>query len=511
MGALRRLVMSSAAGLTLAVAFPDIGWWWAAPLALGMLYLLFRAMTPRQAFGYGWIAGISFFLPHLWWAYVAVGAVPWIALSAAEAVAVALTGWAFALVHSRVALKSLRAFEPLAFAVLWVAAELLRSAFPFGGFPWGRLAFAMADAPLVGLAWLGGAPLVSLAVALLGALGGQTLVALRNRQVVQVFAAPVFGLVILMSGWVIPLDARAQSGTLTVGWAQGNVENAGLDSFSNAREVTGNHRDATVELAQSLSAGDIVLMVWPENASDIDPRFDSQTARAVSQAAAAVNAPVLLGTVDYTPANARYNLSLVWLPDGTQLEGQEYRKQVPAPFAEYIPLRSFARLFSEDVDRVTRDMLPGTAPARLSIPIQSLSRDVVVGPIICFEVAYDWISRQAVNEGAEFLAVQTNNATFGITPESTQQLAMSRLRAVETGRATLQVSTVGVTAVIAPDGEVLDSTELFTQDAGIAEIPLRTELSPASRFGGAVEGALAIAGALLVLIALGTPRQRSKR
>jgi apolipoprotein N-acyltransferase len=146
-------------------------------------------------------------------------------------------------------------------------------------------------------------------------------------------------------------------------------------------------------------------------------------------------------------------------------------------------MRSFARLFSSAVDLVTSDMLPGTGPAVVRFPSERLGREVTVGTVICFEVAYDDLVRQAVTHGGELLVVPTNNANFGWTAESTQQLAMTRLRAVEHGRAAVQISTVGVSAVIAPDGTVLESTDLFTAAQMVSTLPLRHSLTPADRLG----------------------------
>ena len=129
-----------------------------------------------------------------------------------------------------------------------------------------------------------------------------------------------------------------------------------------------------------------------------------------------------------------------------------YSKRHPAPFAEYIPLRSVARLFSSAVDRVTRDMLPGEGDGLVPFESERLGRTVGIADVICFEVAYDELVRSAVRAGGELIVVQTNNATFGRSDESTQQLAMSRIRAVEHGRATVQISTVGVSGVIQPNG-----------------------------------------------------------
>jgi apolipoprotein N-acyltransferase len=486
--------------LVLFLAFPDVGWWAAAFLAIGMLYMALRDAPTRVGFGAAWLFGMAFFLPHLWWAYVAVGWIPWVALSAAESIAIGLVGALTARMTRLGTLGRLQWLEPAAFALLWVGAEQLRSAWPFGGFPWGRLAFGMADSPLARLAWLGGMPLVSLVVALFGAILGVGLLAVGERRIVQGLAAPVAIIALGLLPLGLPLDGRAESGVLTVAWAQGNLANEGLDSFARAREVTDNHRDATLTLAEEYPDTAVDLIIWPENASDIDPREDAETAAAVTEAAQSFDAPLLFGTNDYSPDNGRYNTSLVWLPSGLPLEGAEYRKQQPAAFAEYIPIRSIARRFSSEVDRVNVDVLPGEWPARIDVPIASLDRDVTVGPIICFEIAYDWVPRQAAREGAEFLAVQTNNATFGATAESTQQLAMSRLRAMETGRATFQISTVGVSAVISPTGRVIDRAELFTRDAGIATIPLRTTLTPASRWGGPMALGLEV---LAILMALG--------
>ncbi len=504
-------MMAIASGLVLFLAFPDVGWWVAAPVAFAAFYMLLTKVSARGGFGFGWLMGMAFFLPHLWWAFVAVGPIPWLALSGAESVAFGLVGALFVRLKRSELLARARWLSPVVFALLWVSAELLRATWPFGGFPWGRVAFSAVDSPYARLAWLGGAPLVSFAVVLTGAVIGAGVIAARDRRVLAAFFAvsAVVGMMVAPIG--LPLDSRAETGTLSVAWVQGNLANKGLDSFQRAREVTANHRDASIALAGSNPGARIDLVIWPESASDIDPRADAETAADVTAAAQALGAPILLGTNDYAPVNGRYNLSLVWLQNGQPLAGAEYRKQVPAAFAEYIPIRSIARIFSKEVDRLTTDVLPGTDPAHIEIPIASLARTVTVGPIICFEVAYDWVPRQAARDGAEFLAVQTNNATFGVTAESTQQLAMSRLRAIETGRATLQVSTVGVSAVISPTGRVIDRAELFTRAAGIAQIPLRTSLTPATHWGGPIELGFEILGGGIAVLAIGTRTRRRRR
>ncbi len=475
----RRYLLAIASGLVTASAFPALGWWWAAFAGLALLWWALEEVSRKASFWVGYAAGLAFFLPHLWWTYTSVGVAPWIALSLLEGLAVALFALSWAWLCRSKWLVGRVWLEPLSFAALWVSYEQVRSVLPFSGFPWGRLAFSQSESPLGHLAWLGGAPLVSFATALVAGLAGLAWEALRVRRLSIPALASAAAVAVTLSGLVVPLDVKAESGTLTIAVIQGSVPDRGLDSFNQAREVTDNHAVVTRTLDPSVGFD---LVVWPENAADIDPRIDAQTYKAVTGAAQFVGAPILVGTVDYSPPNGRLNTTLLWGTDGSVIDS--YSKQHPAPFAEYIPIRSIARVFSSEVDRVTVDMIGGTEPGVLDFPSERLGRTVVLGDVICFEVAYDGIIRDSMLNGAEILFVPTNNANFGHTDESVQQLAMARLRAIETGRVSVQASTVGVSAIFLPDGSTVDSTKLFMADAMVAQLPLRTSLTPAVRLGG---------------------------
>ena len=466
------------------LAFPSLGWWPMAAVGIAMLWYSIEHATIRVAFGYGMLSGLAFFLPHLWWAYTSVGWIPWLALSLLQSVAFGLVAAAWAYVRSREMLGSAVGLEPLLFGLIWVSAEQLRSYVPFGGFPWGRLAFSQADAFTGRLAWLGGAPLVSFAVAVTGAALALGFEAARAKRVLLSAGAVFAGAIVTVIGIVIPLDTQAESGVLNVVVVQGNAPNKGLDAFVQARLVTNNHAEVTHEVAAA-DLPEYDLVIWPENSADIDPRVDHPTFEIITGAAQAVGVPILIGAIDRTPEEGRLNTSILWSPDGEALD--TYSKQHPAPFAEYIPMRDFARLFSDEVDRVTLDMIAGEGPATIDLDSPRLGRTVVLGDIICFEVAYDSIVRDSISNGGEVLIVQTNNASFGITSESKQQLAMTRIRAIETGRATIQSSTVGVSGVVSPDGTLLQSTGLFEPAWMYAEVPLRTSKTPAMVIGYPLE------------------------
>jgi apolipoprotein N-acyltransferase len=491
------LLLGVLGGLTLEAAFPDLGWWPLAPVAIALLFLALGRDSARWNALVGFLFGLAFFLPHLRWAEYAVGPVPWAALAVAQAGYVALfaAGWSWA--RRGTSIWRLARWQVPAFTVLWVGVEELRSVWPFGGFPWGRVAFSQADSPVGRWAWGGGVPLVSALVVVVGVCLALAVLALRRLDVGAASGALLLVVAVALSGILVPLDGRAQDGRLAVGAVQGNVPNRGLDSFAQEREVLQNHVTGTFELAQEVGQGTLDVVLWPENGSDIDPRADEGAGIVVDEAARAVGAPILVGTLEYPPDGGRLNVALLWDPEDGPVDA--YAKQRPAPFAEYIPLRDVARRFSDAVDRVRTDMLPGTEVAVVGLPSERLGRTVPMGVGICFEVAYDRIIREAVQEGAEILVIPTNNATFGFTAESTQQLAMSQLRAIEHGRATVQISTVGVSGVITPRGQVLDRTELFTADRMVADLPLRTELTPATRFGDAVVWSVRVLAVLVVL------------
>lgn len=474
------VLQAAAGGLLTETAFPDRSWWPMAFVGVALLVLALDRDSPRWAGLVGFVWALGLFVPHLYWANEAAGVLPWLALSVLQAALVAVGTTAWALTRRVPRLNRYGPLPAAAFALVWAAAEQLRSSWPFGGFPWARLAFSQTEGPLLTLAWLAGAPLVSAAVAFGGFTLAATLTLVRAHRLRSAALTAAATIALPLAGAAIPLDTDPQSGTLRLAAVQGNVPDDDTQGPSRSRVILDNHVAGTLALLDQVAPGDLDVVLWPENATDIDPRADDDARGVVDEAAQALDAPILVGTDRYTDAG-RYNDMLLWEPGaGPTLS---YSKQRPAPFGEYIPWRPFVRLFSAEVDRVSIDMIPGQEPAIVPIPTPRLNRDVPFATIICFEVAYDALIREAVLQGAELIVVPTNNASFGLTAESTQQLAMSRLRAVEHGRATIQISTVGVSAIIAPDGSVLQQTQLFTPDQMLAELPLRTSLTPADQLG----------------------------
>ncbi|MGY5883242.1 apolipoprotein N-acyltransferase [Modestobacter lacusdianchii] len=488
-----RTALAAAGGLAMFLAFPGHDVWALAVLGPAALTVAVHGQRVRGGLWLGLVLGLVFFVPLLSWTGIYVGAFPWLALAVAETLYLALLGGAAA------AVSRLPGW-PVWTAALWVAQEALRGRWPLGGFPWGRLGFSQAEGPFTAFAAYGGVPLVSFAVALTGTLlAGAAITLVRGRhgrRPAALTAVAALALPLLGTAAALPLagSSLTEGGpTRTVAVIQGNVPRAGLDFNAQRRAVLDNHAGQTVELADAVARGEAAqpdMVIWPENSSDIDPYSNPDAARVISRAAAAIGAPILVGAVVDGPGEKISNTGIVW--DPVTGPGETYVKRHPVPLAEYVPARSFFRFFSPLVDRVT-DFAHGTQDGNLTIAGAN------VGDVICFEVAYDGLVGDVVDGGAEMIVVQTNNATFGYTDETEQQLAMSRLRAVEFGRTVLVAATSGISAVVAPDGTLVQRSELFTADTFVEEIAQRDSRTVAERLDASPEWVLTALGVGAVL------------
>ena len=493
-----RFAGAAGGGVLLYVSFPPRTLWWLALAAFALLGVVLHGRRPRAGFGWGVVFGLGFLLPLLVWTGSFVGAVPWLVLALFEALFFGLAGAGIAAVSRLPA-------APLWGAAVWVAAEAVRSRVPFGGFPWGRVAFGQPDGPLLPVAAIGGAPLLSFATVLAGLALGELVRRVVLRQLRPAAVAAGLAVLALLAGPVATL-VRPAAGVadreVTVAAVQGNVPTLGLDFNAQRRLVLDLHARTTEQLAADVAAGRRPapeLVIWPENSSDIDPLRNPDAAERIDDAARAVGVPVLVGAVLRNPDGlTTSNAALVW-EAGKGVVGRTDKRRVQ-PFGEYLPWRSFFSHFSSYADRAGY-FVPGPGEGVVDMA------GVRVGVAICWEVAFDDLVADSVAAGATMIAVPSNNATFGLSEMTYQQLAMSRVRAVEHDRAVVVATTSGVSAVLLPDGSVVSSTPQFTPSVLVERIPLRTTTTLASRMRSAPEWVLAVIGVVGVGIAV-WPRSR---
>lgn len=483
-----RLVGGLLSGLLLYLAFPPFDLPLLAVPAVALLALSCRGATLRTGALVGLLHGLALFVPLVEWTATLAGPGALLALALLQAAFLALLGAALAYVARAPG-------WPLWTSALWVGQEALRDRLPFGGFPWGRLAFSQGDSPLTPLAALGGAPLVTFVVALLA---GALAWAVVRRTAVAALVAAGSLVAAAGAGALVPTPTDGESVRVAV--VQGNVPRLGLGFNAQRAAVLANHANATRELAADVRAGLVEqpdLVIWPENASDLDPFTDPGAFETIDAAVKDVGVPVLVGAVLEGPGEKISNAGIVW--DPVTGPGERYVKRHPVPFGEYIPFRSLVRRITTKVDLVPRDFASGDEVGVLDVGPARL------GDVICFEVAYDDLVRDVVAGGGRLIVVQTNNATFGRSGETEQQLAMGRLRAVEHGRTVLVAATSGISAVIAPDGQLVDDAPVFTREVMVHDVPLRDDRTLATTVGAAPEAALALLG----LVGLGLARRRS--
>lgn len=492
-----RIPMAILAGGLALYAFPTEGVWILAVVIPGLIFLATRGLGFWVATAVGFIAGQAYYISHIEWLALYLGPVPLIALSSLMSFFFAFGVGATAWLYKRLKPKGygLVGFA-FAAASIWTLREWVGSNFPYGGFPWSRLGMTQADGWFAKFAWWGGISVISFALALLSML--LVLIALESikKKPSKLVPMAAIAAAVALIPAITPIGLGTQQvGEIRIAAVQGNAL-AGLFSNQERGAILQNHLDASY--AGIPDSENLDLIVWPENASDVSP-LDSAVARAeIETLVEKYKAPLAFGTITYRGEEA-FNSTIFWEPGIGPTDF--YDKKRPVPFAEYVPDRAFWRsLAPELIDLVPRGYSFGTRDGIFS------NAEFTAGSLICFEIAEDDIPRGLVLEGAQLMLSQTNNADFGYSDETHQQAAIARLRAIETGRAVVNISTVGLSAIYLPDGSVLDQLEWYTADAMVQNVPLIEGNTPATGLGLWFDGLNAALA--LSFLALGIRRKR---
>ena len=484
-----RIPLGILAGLIGLYVFPTENIWVLAPLIPALTFLSVLGAGFWKAVLIGFISGQVFYVSHIEWISLYLGPVPLFALSTLVSLYSAAAAGVVAWVWKKIGKSERSSLRmPILLAAIWTAREFGSGNFPYGGFPWSRLSMTQSDSFLSNWVFWGGMSLLSFVIALLGAL---VAIAIKQRGVVSKLPFAAAAIAVIVVPFLTPIGiTTTQVDTKTIAAVQGDA-NAGLFSNVTPGTILKNHADATELVFEKGRPVD--LLVWPENASDLDPLRYPEAREVIERIATEINAPFVFGTVTRRGEES-FNSTILWLPGTGPVDF--YDKKQPVPFAEYAPDREFWRMFAPDlVDMIPRGYSFGVRDGIYEIA------DFTVGTLICFEIAEDWILRDLAHSGAEVILSQTNNADFGYSDETFQQAAIARLRAIETGRAVVNISTVGLSAIYLPDGKVLSEVEWYTPAAMVEDVPLYTGLTPAM-FIGSLFDWINLLIVLLVLIAI---------
>ncbi|MFZ2502704.1 MAG: apolipoprotein N-acyltransferase [Nocardioides sp.] len=523
-----RSALALLAGAALSATVPPAGMPWLILPALALFFATLRGLRPSRA----WLPGLAFgvgymFLLQSW--MVAVGPDAWIGISLLEAAFFGLLGALLVAVP-----QARHTAWPLWWSAIWVVVEQVRTHWPFGGMPWGRLSYAVLDTPtagwlpwigMTGVSWLLAWAAASLTQLLAEAFartsrGGEASVGEPPLRLARARAALTGTAVLLplVPGlWGGPLDSpapdpadAADGRIVTVAAVQGEVPGDGTDVLLDPRGITRNVAVATERLASErwASGARPDLVIWPENSTAVDP-FENLDVRGwIEDAVAAVGVPVVIGVMANGPRHDQVlNQGIVWTPEAGP--GERYTKLHPVPFGEYIPYRSslpFVANFG-NLRLIGRDMMRGREVRPLHV--DTVEGAVRIANSLCFDVAYDDGIYTQIRQGAELLVVQTSNAKFVHTSQIEQQFAISRLRAIEARKPLVVASMNGVTGLIAADGSITQRAPVLRSGFLVGDVRLSGGATPAMWMGPALGWlALGLAGWAWVFAALTYRRGR---
>lgn len=490
------LPAAATAAILMDLAYPDTAVW---ALAFPATALLLVALIGRRAGGalaVGLVYGVIFFGLLVAFTSRYLGPLPWAALSVLEGVLTAAALILITLAYRWIprAFPSLWArllLLPAVVAALWVGRELFVGSWPYGGFPWARLGMSQAESPLAPVtSWVGVSGLTFLMVFLVALVIQVIREGVWRRPTALI--APVIVTVTLLA---TPLFPTTVSGSMRIAAVQGN----GPSGYFDEREPY-SLIDAQTDATEPLYGEDVDLLVWPEGSLDYDPFQSDSLARRMSSVAARIGAPLLANAATERDG-LFYNTSMLWTQEGG--DGQVHDKRHPVPFGEYVPDRAFFNALAPDlIGLIQREYTHGTNPPVIDVD------GVKVGLAICFDVIYDDVINEGIGEGAEVLVFQTNNADFRGTDENLQQLAFARMRAIETGRSVVNISTVGTSQIIRPDGSTVSSLDAGKAGALLEDVELRSGLTAGMILGPWIQQILLWGG--LGALAFGWLRARRR-
>ena len=364
------------------------------------------------------------------------------------------------------------------YGLLFISMETTLDYIPFGGFPWGKIAYDSADAPWANLMPYGSSSLVAAAILLISALMipslGFVLQKAFAASIVFVIAIAAFSL------FLQDLDKRdiKSAGKIDLALIQGSVPRVGLSFNEQKMEVLKYHIKETDNLLANTSQNfDAIL--WPENSIDVDPFLNQDAGDIIKDVLKNYDKPLLSGAVLQNNEGLS-NSVILWDPVDLNV-ADSYEKMHLVPFGEYLPFRELLSKYIKRFSLIPQDFIPGNNPNNISV------NNAVISPVICFEIAWNDNIFKQIENGGQLISVHTNNATYAFSNQLEQQFMITRIRAMETGRDIVVTATTGVSAHINRYGEVVWSSKEFVPQSKIVNPSLYSDITPAVQYHNVIQ------------------------
>ncbi|NLD75587.1 MAG: apolipoprotein N-acyltransferase [Acidimicrobiales bacterium] len=422
----RPVVRGIIAGLLIAASMPPWGWWPLAFAGIAVFDLLLAGASVKQRLGRGFVTGLALFVPTI----------SWISQLTFPGYLIASLAYALMVGVAAMAVPPHWGRRP-ALIGAWVLCESLRSAWPFGGVPLSLLAVGQVAGPYAPIARVGGVLLIAVATLALGlffsaALSGEP----RRVMVIPLLASALLSLLAMVAP-----KGTDTGRTVDVAYVQGGGPQGTRAINTDERKVFERHLEASQDVPPGLD-----LVLWPEDVVDTDRTVqEAEEGRELEELAAQLDATLIVGTVEGVSNEEFRNSSQVVTAEGEWID--QFIKVQRVPFGEFVPFRTLIEKVAPDT-LASRDATVSHQSGLLTTPEAKLAT------VISWEVFFGHRARSGVAAGGEILYNPTNGATYTGTLVQTQQVASTRLRAIETGRWAVQVSPTGFSAFVSPTGEV---------------------------------------------------------
>lgn len=458
-------------GLILPLAFLPFGIYTLGYISPAILCYTWLKASPKQAFGYGWLYGVGFFGVGLSWIYVSIhnfgnASVP-IALLITLLFVVcmslffAIQGYVLKLIFKN---KSNITQCLCAFPAMWVLFEWIRT-HVFSGLPWLLLGFSQTNSLLSALSPLIGTFGISLCVAMIA---GCLVIALKK----ELTRNKVISLLIIIA------IALVSYFLTNLSWTHlGKKQQASLiqGNFSQSLKWDPNTLTTILDSYKTLSQNhlDSQLIVWPEAAIPYYPSQLPDYIESINALGKSSDTTFIIGAPTFDLPSKKYYNSLLMLGNN---QGR-YDKRHLVPFGEYTP---FQWVFRNLMKTLSIPMSDFTAANNNQEPLHY--DNSIIAPFICYEIIFPESVLATVKQSGVIVVIN-DDAWFGRSLALSQHLQMAQMAAQATQRYVLFCSNTGITAIIAPDGNINQTTPIDHQAVVTGSFALATGDTPIMQWG----------------------------
>jgi len=465
-----KIFLGAVSGIIVARSFAPTNAWFVIPIGIAIWWAGTHRRTLSDYLFFSFFFAFGFWFTHISWLSL-VGIDAYILLATLMSIIYGFSGYLMFKV------KDL----PLPFiwyGLIFISIETITDYVPFGGFPWGKIAYASADASWANLIPYGSSPLVTVSILTISALIIPSFGFLLQKAISASMVFIIFIVALNLLMFEIKVPDEKKTGTINLAIVQGSVPRTGLLFNEQKMAVLQYHaKETDILLENNTKSVDAIL--WPENSIDVDPFANEEAGQIIQSILQKYNKPLLSGAV-LQKNNGLANSILLWIPKNNEVY-DSYQKSILVPFGEYLPFRDLLSKFIKRFDLIPQDFIPGTETNNLLVAESSIS------PIICFEVAWNKTLINQITNGGELISVHTNNATYAFSNQIDQQFMISRIRAMETGRDVVVTATTGTSAHIDRHGDILWSSKEFVPQSEIVTASLYTDITPAVKYASIIE------------------------